>query len=230
MIFVILAFLAALVVAITATPVIRRVALNTGIVAVPSKTRFHQRSTPLLGGVAIYVAFSVALIAFGSRFFVPQLISIFVGATFVSFLGLWDDRRALSPIVKLVGQIIAAGLLVLTGIRVEIIPNELLDIALTEVWIVGITNAMNLVDNMDGLSGGIASVASAFFLVLSVQNGQFLVASLAAAVLGHVWGFSITTSIPLPSSWEIAEACFSAICWLPWESSYVSLTPMLSRG
>jgi UDP-GlcNAc:undecaprenyl-phosphate GlcNAc-1-phosphate transferase len=184
-----LIFFAALVLAIAVTPVARRVAVLSGVVAVPSSRRVHQKTTPLLGGVAIYLASGFALVLFSDRFYVPQLVGIFIGATLVSFLGLWDDRSALPPLVKLIGQAVAASLLLLTGIRVQIFASGAVDLALTLVWIVGVVNALNLLDNMDGLSGGVAAVASAFFLVLAVQSGQFLVGSLAAALLGACLGF-----------------------------------------
>ena len=185
----ILIFFAALLVAFGATPVARRIALRSGVVAVPSAERFHQRTTPLLGGTAIYVASAVALILFSDRFYVPQLVGIFIGATFVSFLGLWDDRSSLPPIVKLVGQVIGASLLMATGIQAQLFAWAPLNIAVSLVWIVGVVNALNLVDNMDGLSSGVAAVAAAFFLLLAVQSGQFLVGSLAAALLGACLGF-----------------------------------------
>jgi UDP-GlcNAc:undecaprenyl-phosphate GlcNAc-1-phosphate transferase len=184
-----LIFFAALVLAIAATPLARRVAVTTGVVAVPDARRVHRSSTPMLGGIAIYLASVIALLVFSDRFYVPQLVGIFVGATFVSFLGLTDDRWDLSPLVKFAGQVVAAGVLILTGIKVQIFPYEALNLAVTLVWVIGVVNALNLVDNMDGLSGGIAAIASAFFLLLAVGSGQFLVGSLAAALLGACLGF-----------------------------------------
>lgn len=185
----VLIFFSALVVAITLTPVARRVAMISGVLAVPGARRVHARATPMLGGVAIYLATAVALVLFSDRFYVPQLAGIFIGATFVSFLGLWDDRSELSPILKLAGQIVGASLLMLTGIQVQLFASSVLNVAVTLLWIVGVVNALNLLDNMDGLSSGVAAVASAFFLLLAVQSGQFLVGSLAAALLGACLGF-----------------------------------------
>jgi UDP-GlcNAc:undecaprenyl-phosphate GlcNAc-1-phosphate transferase len=185
----ILIFFAALVVAIGTTPLARQVALRSGVVAIPSSQRFHQKTTPLLGGTAIYLAAAVALVVFSDRFYVPQLIGIFIGATFVSFLGVWDDRSSLPPLVKLLGQVIGASLLMATGIQAQIFTSTQLNLAVSLVWIVGVVNALNLVDNMDGLSSGVAAIAAAFFLLLAVQSGQFLVGSLAAALLGACLGF-----------------------------------------
>jgi UDP-GlcNAc:undecaprenyl-phosphate GlcNAc-1-phosphate transferase len=185
----ILIFLSALLVAMALTPIARRVAVRSGVMAIPDSRRVHARATPLLGGIAIYLASALALILFSDRFYVPQLAGIFIGATVVSFLGLWDDRRNLSPMLKLVGQLVAASLLMLTGIQVQLFASQPINLLVTLVWIVGVVNALNLLDNMDGLSSGVAAVASAFFLLLAVQSGQFLVGSLTAALLGACIGF-----------------------------------------
>lgn len=182
---------AAFVLAIGATPLARRLALHTGMVDQPNARKVHKSPIPLLGGVAMYGAFVIALFLFADRFYVSQIISIIVGATWVSFLGVWDDRVHLRPSVKLIGQIFGALILVASGITVEVFDNPILDTAVTLFWIIGITNAMNLLDNMDGLSGGVAAVAAAFFMLLSAENGQFLVGSLSAALLGVAIGFLI---------------------------------------
>jgi UDP-GlcNAc:undecaprenyl-phosphate GlcNAc-1-phosphate transferase len=137
----------------------------------------------------MYAAFLIALILFADRFYISQIVSIIVGATWVSFLGIWDDRVGLRASVKLVGQILGALVLIVSGITVELFPLPILNWVITLFWVVGITNAMNLLDNMDGLSGGVAVVASGFFLLISAINGQYLVGSLSAALLGASLGF-----------------------------------------
>jgi UDP-GlcNAc:undecaprenyl-phosphate GlcNAc-1-phosphate transferase len=186
-----LIFATALVFAIGGTPIARRLAEHTGVVAKPGGYRVHTGSIPLLGGVAIYGAFLIALILFADRFFIPQLVSILVGATMVSFLGIVDDRIGLRVWTKLIGQILGALILIITGVSIDLFPFPVLNAAVTLFWIVGITNAMNLLDNMDGLSGGVAAVAAAFFLLISALNGQYLVGSLSAAILGAALGFLI---------------------------------------
>jgi len=185
----ILIFAAALVFAIGGTPVARRLALRLGVINEPTAARFGTRRIPLLGGIAIYGAFIVALLLFADRFFIAQMVGILVGATWVSFLGIWDDRVTLHPLAKLLGQILGALVLVATGVTVEFLRQQILNVAVTVVWVVGITNALNLLDNMDGLCGGVAAIASLFFLLLAVMNGQILVGSLAAALLGASLGF-----------------------------------------
>jgi len=186
-----LIFATALVFAIGGTPIARRLAVHVGIVATPGAHRMHTGTIPMLGGVAIYGAFLVALILFADRFFIPQLIGIFVGATWVSFLGALDDRLRLTAGLKLIGQVLGALILIITGVTVDLLHVPVLDAAITMFWVIGITNAMNLLDNMDGLSGGVAAVAAAFFLLISALNGQYLVGSLSAAMLGASIGFLV---------------------------------------
>lgn len=146
---------------------------------------------PLLGGVAIYIAFLAALLLFSDAFYVNQVIGILLGATWVSFLGIWDDWRTLRPAVKLIGQFLSIAILILTGVQVAFLHDPILNIVVTAAWIVGITNAVNFLDNMDGLSGGVVAIASAWFLILSLLNGQYLVAPFAAALLGGSLGFLV---------------------------------------
>jgi UDP-GlcNAc:undecaprenyl-phosphate/decaprenyl-phosphate GlcNAc-1-phosphate transferase len=187
----VLIFATALVFAMGVTPLAQRLALRAGFIDQPNARKIHASPIPRLGGIAMYGAFVVALILFADRFYVPQMIGIVVGATWVSFLGLWDDRVGLPAGLKLIGQIGGVLILVLAGVSVELIPYPLVNTAITVLWVVGITNAMNLLDNMDGLSGGIAAIASAFFLLIAALNGQYLVGSLSAALLGAAIGFLI---------------------------------------
>ena len=182
-------FLAALAFAMGGTPVARKLAVVPGVVDQPGARKLHARSMPLLGGVAIYAACVLAVLVFGDREFVPQLVGILAGATLVSFLGIWDDRSGVRPLLKLGGQVIAAGIVVYSGIEIESLRNPVLNVIVTLIWIVGITNSMNLLDNMDGLSGGIAAVAAGFFFLLASGSGQFLVATLSVAMLGACLGF-----------------------------------------
>ena len=184
-----LIFASALIIAVGSMPFVRRAAVRWGFMDQPSARKVHARPTPRLGGAAIYLGCIAALLVFSDRFYVSQLVSILVGATWVSFLGVWDDRRGLRPLLKLVGQILAAGILILSGIQVGFLRNPTLNLAATLLWMLGITNALNLLDNMDGLSGGVATVACIFFLLLAAMSGQYLVGSLAAALLGACVGF-----------------------------------------
>ncbi len=179
----------ALLIALGIMPLVRAAALRWGFMDQPSTRKVHTRPTPRLGGAAIYLGCIVALVVFGNHFYVSQIVSILVGATLVSFLGVWDDHHGLRPLLKLVGQVAAAGIMIVSGVQVGFLHQPALDVAATLLWVVGITNALNLLDNMDGLSGGVATVACIFFFLLAAMSGQYLVASFAAALLGACIGF-----------------------------------------
>ena len=118
-----------------------------------------------------------------------QFGSIIVGATVASLVGLWDDRWGMKPIFKLVGQIVAAGLMVAFGTGVHFSAQRCAEHGATILWVVGITNALNLMDNMDGLAGGVATWAAFFFFLLAMMTGQRLVAPFALALAGACIGF-----------------------------------------
>lgn len=180
----------ALLLAIGSTPVMRRLALHYAVVDNPNARKIHAAPVPLLGGAAIYVSFMLVLLFFGDYGYINQVIGIFSAATFMSLMGVWDDRWGLGSYAKLIGQLVAAGILIFSGVQVQLFDNWL-DIAITLLWVVGITNAMNLLDNMDGLSGGIAMIAAVFFTLLAAMSGQYLVGALAAALAGACAGFLI---------------------------------------
>lgn len=184
-----LIFVAALLFSMLATPLARRLALATGMVDAPSQRKVHQNPTPLLGGAAIYGAFVIALLLFGGRAEIRQMIGIVLGATSISLVGVIDDARGVRPSLKLLAQLGAAAIVILSGLRVQIFSSEMLNIGISLLWIAAITNALNLLDNMDGLSGGVAAVAASYFLLLAALNGQFLVGALSAALLGACIGF-----------------------------------------
>jgi UDP-GlcNAc:undecaprenyl-phosphate GlcNAc-1-phosphate transferase len=166
------------------------------VVDQPEARKAHTRPIPLLGGVAIWLAVLGALVAYPDRFELRQLGGLLVSATWISFWGLWDDRRRLSPGIKLFGQLVAIVPVFLTGIAVALPVPLWLNVALTLLWVLGVTNAMNLLDNMDGLAGGVGAVAAAWFLLLASLNGQFLVGALAAALLGACLGFLLQNFDP----------------------------------
>ncbi|MGB7538129.1 MAG: MraY family glycosyltransferase [Anaerolineales bacterium] len=182
---IILSFLAAFI----ATPLIGRVATHTGFIDEPKPHKMHVRPMPLLGGLAIYLALCVALFQVDfSTEWVPML-AVAAGATMLMLVGLWDDRRGIAPRAKLLAQVAAAILVTAAGVRVELTPWPVVDIAISLLWFVGITNAVNLMDNMDGLAAGTSAVSALFFTILAASAGQGLVASLAASVTGASLGF-----------------------------------------
>ncbi|MBN1483836.1 MAG: undecaprenyl/decaprenyl-phosphate alpha-N-acetylglucosaminyl 1-phosphate transferase [Chloroflexia bacterium] len=174
-----------------ATPLMRWLALRIGFVDKPSARKIHLQPIPLMGGLAIYLGFILALLflGLGERRYVRELLTIMIGASLVSFLGAWDDRWGMHPLIKFLGQGLAAGVLLLGGVRINIFPWAWLNIAVTLLWVAGIANAINFLDNMNGLSAGVSAVAAGFFLLLAVNSGQYLVSTMAAALLGACLGF-----------------------------------------
>lgn len=180
----------ALILAVGGTPLIRRFALHYGVMDTPAARKIHKNPVPLMGGAAIYIAFIAALLFFGRRAYINEVVGIFVGATLISLMGLVDDRWGLGSYVKLLGQIVAASILIYSGVQVQLFGGWR-DIGLTLLWVITITNALNLLDNMDGLSGGIAMIAAVFFTLLAALGDQYLVGALAAALAGACAGFLI---------------------------------------
>ena len=155
----------------------------------PSRRKMHTDPTPLLGGAAIYNAFLIAALYTDSRTVLREGAGVLIGATLLLCTGVYDDQRGLGPRPKLLAQVAAATLLVLGGIQVSLSHNRWVDLALTVFWVVAICNAMNLLDNMDGLSAGIAAIAGGFFTLLAASQGQLWVAVVSAALLGATLGF-----------------------------------------
>ncbi len=170
-------------------PWLRRLALSAGFVDTPNARKVHTTPIPLLGGLAI-VAGAILAVFFAFRGEAPRsIVGALIAGAIVALLGLFDDRRSLPPIVRLLVQTAAAAILIYFGVRVRLPIPEPLNMALTLFWILGITNAINLLDNMDGLSAGVSAVAAAFMTLLGAVNGQYLVSALAAAILGACLGF-----------------------------------------
>jgi UDP-GlcNAc:undecaprenyl-phosphate GlcNAc-1-phosphate transferase len=139
----------ALVLTLSGTPVMRLVALRFGVIDQPAARKIHHNPVPLLGGAAIYLAFCIVLFLFGDRRYIHEVIGIFIGASLMSLMGVVDDRWGLGSYIKLGGQLLAAAILIYSGVQVRVWGGWL-DIGVTVLWVVGITNAMNLLDNMDG--------------------------------------------------------------------------------
>src|SRR5437588_4336246 len=170
------------------TPLFRQIALRYGITDRPGNGKLHANVTPYLGGVAIL------LTALGASTFLPswsaQGVGILVGAVAVGLVGLIDDMRMLGPGPRLAMEASAASVAFFTGVRVHLI-NGPVDFALTVAWLVVLTNAFNLLDNMDGLAGVIATVTAIGLAVTAAVGGQVLVGGLAAIVAGSCIGFLI---------------------------------------
>ncbi len=180
------------VVSIGLTPITRQVARRVGFVDKPGSRKIHAAPMPLLGGLAIYGAFIVALLLFRSwPQHIVELGAILAGCTGLALVGMVDDKIGLSPWTKFPAQFIAAGIVMAVGIRIELTYVPVIDIVLTIIWIVGLVNAINFMDNMDGLAAGVSAIIAGFIFVLAASQGQELVSTLAAALCGSAIGFLI---------------------------------------
>jgi len=191
--------LASVLLAFLATPLTRILARRLGMIDQPGLRKAHRLPVPLLGGLAVYVALALTFILFGNRDWLAEGLGILGGATLLFLAGLWDDRYGLSARFKLAAQFVAAFGLVAAGMQVNLLGNGWLNMLLTVGWVVSLTNAVNLMDNMDGLAAGISAVAAIFFFVLAASEGQGLVASLAAALFGSALGFLFYNFAPAMS-------------------------------
>ncbi len=171
------------------TPVSRQIAMRLGVVDKPNKRKIHVDHKPLMGGLAIYVAFALSLLLFSPPQHLVELGAVLSGTALVSLTGLLDDRYTLSVRTRLIAMSVAAGVLVAAGIQIRLFGTPFIDYPITIIWVVALTNATNFLDNMDGLTAGLAAIAAAFFLVIALMQGLTLVSSLAAALLGSAVGF-----------------------------------------
>lgn len=181
--------LIAFVVSLVLVPVCRTLARRLGLVATPRADRWHGRPTALLGGVAIAVTVLALHLVFVGVRGMPVL---FAGAALMFVIGLVDDVRSLKPATKLVFEIGVAAFLVFFGYRLGWVRSLTLDTLLTVFWIVGLTNAYNLLDNMDGLCAGLFIIAGTGVLTVLMLNGVPGPAAVhLALLLGAVAGFLV---------------------------------------
>ena len=185
----ILTFLLGALFSLYGVPIARQAALKYGIVDAPDGRLKHQQEpVPYFGGLAIYLAFLMSL-AFTFEFR-HDVLGIVLGGTIVVMLGLIDDFGVLTPWTKLAGQLLAVFVLIKSGIRIEIAAlPEWLDLVLTVFWMVGLINAFNLLDIMDGLSAGVGAVSASCLLVVALLQGDQTIAFMLAALIGSLLGF-----------------------------------------
>jgi UDP-GlcNAc:undecaprenyl-phosphate/decaprenyl-phosphate GlcNAc-1-phosphate transferase len=189
MILYLLAFVLALLLALYGVPLARRAALLFNVVDRPDGRLKHQaQPVPYFGGLAVYVAFLISLsLTFEFR---QEVLGLVLAGTLMVMLGMIDDFGVLSPTAKLIGQLIAVFVLIRSGIRIEIAAfPDWLDLLLTVLWMVGIINAFNIIDVMDGLSAGVGFVACAWLFLVAVLNQDAMVAIMVAALAGGLAGF-----------------------------------------
>jgi len=182
-----LVFLVPFLVSFLFTPLIRAFALRYHLVALPKEDRWHKKPVALFGGIAIYCATVAAILIFIPK--QQDVIAFLVGGTFIFLWGLIDDIRHISPQAKLLGQVVAVSIAMFLGVKVTLVPVDLVAIVITIIWVVGITNAFNMLDNMDGLSVGIAGICSLAFGIFSILLKNPLVATISFIIAASCFGF-----------------------------------------
>ncbi|KPK41324.1 MAG: hypothetical protein AMJ78_05785 [Omnitrophica WOR_2 bacterium SM23_29] len=190
-------------VVIILTPIIRKIALEFGIVDRPGGRKVHRKNMPTLGGIAIAVAFFVGTIVVfraipaDMEIFLFNFIGLCIGSIIIMTLGIFDDVKPLKAKLKFVIQIVAALVLIGCGFRVEQVTIPFigkfslgfLGLFFSILWIVGITNAINLLDGLDGLSAGVSAIALFFISLSAIDQHNYIVAFLAFALVGACIGF-----------------------------------------
>ncbi len=209
-------FIAAFLVSALIVPLSRLLARRFEVLDTPGHRKLHASPTPRLGGIAVFVAFTSVVVSgqwlapwlqdlpsarslMGASILAMQdiprveakLVALLLGGTLAFVVGLLDDvLGSRFPVAaKLAGQILAAAIPIAAGIRTTFMPWEWLDVVVTLLWIVGMTNAFNLLDNMDGLSAGVALVATGIILLNAWTRGGFFVSAILLAFMGSLLGF-----------------------------------------
>src|SRR6202161_4903222 len=192
-----LAFGIALFASLMLTVPVRALAIRVGMVDLPGPRKVHLQPIPLLGGLAMWGAIMLAVLFAFDGPARAQSIGIVAGATLVASVAFLDDKGWLHHQIKLfIAMPFAAAILIASGVHAQVFETFIagrmgyaLDAVLTVFWVVGITASFSILDHMDGLCAGVAAMASIFFAMLAYLNGQTLVTTLAAAVLGAATGF-----------------------------------------
>lgn len=188
------------IISVIATPLVIKLAIKLNAIDIPNDPRrIHNKPTPLMGGVAIYIAFVIGVVLNISNFSIQDL-GLLIGATVIVIGGIIDDIKELRPKYKLLFQIVAAVILIVFGLKITLVTNPLnsggsflnlglLGIPLTIIWVIGITNAFNLIDGVDGLAAGVGFISSVTLFIVSIINGRIDAAFLTAILSGAIIGF-----------------------------------------
>ncbi|MGN1385556.1 MAG: glycosyltransferase family 4 protein, partial [Bacillus sp. (in: firmicutes)] len=188
-----LCFIASLII----TPLVRKLAFKIGATDKPNYRKVHQKIMPRLGGLAIFISFLIGMAILRPQDDQIGTMAVLLGACIIVVIGIFDDMYELSAKVKFIGQILAALVVVLGGVQVDYINLPfgggielgVLSIPLTILWIVGITNAINLIDGLDGLAAGVSAIALITISGMALLKGDLFVLSISAILIGSILGF-----------------------------------------
>ncbi len=203
-----------------ATPAVRALARRFGAVAMPRTDRWHRKPTAMMGGIAIFVAVMAT---------VPVVVKqsgevwvVLATSTLLFAVGLVDDFLKIKPYQKLIGQLIGVGVVMYFGLVLPWTDSPAINMMLTLVWLIGITNAVNMLDNMDGLSAGIAAIAASFLGINFAINGQFNEALMLAGFAGALLGFLIYNHSP--------ASIFMGDCGSMFVGFFLATTALMNQG
>jgi len=184
-------FICVFLIVLLSTPLFRKLAVQFRILDIPNHRKVHKESTPLLGGLAVYIGviFGLILNLTNMRIYSGLIIS----STLILIVGLIDDMKGLSAIFRLLVQFVAALVIISSGVRFSFLPNNLWgdtgEIILTLIWMIGITNALNYLDGIDGLAAGITSIITLFFSIICYQTNQVGLALVNIIIAASCLGF-----------------------------------------
>ncbi|WP_053954742.1 glycosyltransferase family 4 protein [Inediibacterium massiliense] len=181
------------------TPLAKKLACKIGAIDIPKDDRrVHKQPIPRMGGLAIYFGFMISVLM-NLPVIDKPMIGMFIGGTFIVLMGIVDDLRPLSAKTKLMGQIVSALILVYCGLRIGMLNIPFIkepivfpiwaSIMITIFWVVGITNTLNLIDGLDGLAAGVASIAGASLFYVAIVNGRDITPLMTMAIVGACIGF-----------------------------------------
>ncbi len=203
----IIAFGLALIVTLIATPWAKKISVRLGAIDYPKERGIHKKPMPRMGGVAIVLGFMITVnivIHFVEGVDMLQFTGFIIGALIITVLGMIDDVKNLRASIKLAVQVVAALIVVLCGVRIDFVLWPVftvlkpLSVPITMLWIIGVTNAVNLIDGMDGLAAGVSSIGALSIMVLCIMTGSEIAVVLTAALAGSCLGF-------LPRNFNPAE-------------------------
>lgn len=195
----ILSFIMSAIISFVLTPIVRRIAIKTGAMDIPKDNRrVHKEPMPLIGGLAIFFAVIIVTLIFLPL--TREIISMIIGSAIIVMGGIIDDYKELSPKKKFLFELIAGIVLIIGGIKIDFITNPFskdialldlkwLSIPVTLFWIVGITNTLNFIDGLDGLSAGVAMISSLTLMIVASKFGYSNIIILSAAMAGACLGF-----------------------------------------
>lgn len=200
--------------ALFTTPYVRKLALNVGMLDATGERRMHDQPKPRIGGIAVYLGFAFALFSalgyLGNTFeindahkvhdVVQSIVGLIFGGTLILMVGIWDDVMGMSPRGKLLAQIVVAGISMLYGFSIGFVRNPFhpgdvlyfplyISIPVTLLWYLGMMNAINFIDGLDGLLPGVTAIAGMFLLVINLAQGHPEIALILAALVGGALGF-----------------------------------------